>query len=66
MSLKEVLKKIVPQTLIVKRNQKRTMLEIQKHKTMSLEEKKSLIAEAYKNPQVILCIGIVQKDIQKN
>lgn len=48
MSLKEVLKKIVPQTLIVKRNQKRTMLEIQKHKTMSLEEKKSLIAEAYK------------------
>lgn len=48
MSLKEVLKKIVPQTLIVKRNQKSTMLEIQKHKKMSLEDKKNLIAEAYK------------------
>lgn len=48
MSIKKILKKIVPETLIVKRNQMRTLLEIEKHKKMSLEEKKMVISGAYK------------------
>ena len=48
MALKKILKKILPQTVLVKRNQKHTMLKIQKHKGLSMEEKKILIAEEYK------------------